>query len=217
MLRGLPIREPFNGLSHIAGALLSIVGLFVLIGAARGRILPLIGFSLYGASLVTLYTASALYHSLRVSRRVYDALGRFDYAAIFLLIAGTYAPLCLVTLRGPTGERLLAAEYSLALAGILGVLAWSRMPDWVRWVIYVCMGWLVLFFFPQVRAALPPAAMGWLIGGGAVYMVGAGVLALDQSRLWRGRNWAHGIWHLFVLGGSACHFVVIVRFVAPAT
>jgi hemolysin III len=207
-------REPFNGLSHFTGALLSIIGLFVLINAVWGRFWPMVGVCLYGSSLILLYSASALYHSLHVSPRAHDWLGRFDYCAIFLLIAGTYAPLCLVTLRGAGGGHLIAAEYGLAVAGILGVLLWNRMPDWIRWALYVIMGWLLLPVLPRIRTALPPAAIDWLLGGGAAYMLGAVVLAFDQPKRWPNRKWVHGLWHVFVLGGSACHFVVVLRFIA---
>jgi hemolysin III len=100
------------------------------------------------------------------------------------------------------------------VAGILGVLLWNRMPDWIRWALYVIMGWLLLPVLPRIRTALPPAAIDWLLGGGAAYMLGAVVLAFDQPKRWPNRKWVHGLWHVFVLGGSACHFVVVLRFIA---
>lgn len=209
------MREPFNGLSHLAGVFLSLVALSVLLVAAWGRPRPLIGVGLFGASLIAVYLASTLYHSLRVSGPVYDWLGRFDYIAIFLLIAGTYAPLCLVTLHGAGGGALLCLEYGLALAGILGVLLWKGMPDWLRIVLYLFMGSLIVPLLPSLRPLLPKEALAWLLGGGLVYMVGVAVFIFDLPGRWRGRNLSHGLWHLFVLGGSACHFVLVLRYIVP--
>lgn len=208
------IREPFCGLSHMVGALLSAAALVTLLIFAHGRILPLVGFSIYGLSLILLFTASALYHSHRGGPKVHDRLGRFDYIAIFLLIAGTYAPLCLVTLHGAWGWGLLGAEYGLAMVGAGGVLLWGRMPDWLRWSLYVCAGLLVFLAWPQLRASLPLSAIAWLIGGGLVYLAGAVVLATERAKLWRTRDNAHSLWHLFVLAGSACHFVFVLCFIA---
>lgn len=207
-------REPFNGITHLAGAVLSVAALAVLLVLAWGRPWAVAAFTLYGVSLVALYSASALYHSLHVSSDTYHWLGRFDYMAIFLLIAGTYAPLCLVTLRHSGGVPLILAEYGLALVGIAGVLFWRDMPNWPRIVLYIVMGWLVVPLLPHLRLALPSEALGWLVAGGVVYMLGVLVFAFDRPNLWPGRNWAHGLWHLFVLGGSACHYVLVLRFIA---
>ncbi len=153
------LREPFNGFSHLAGVLLSVIALVVLMSLSQGRLPALVGCSLFGVSLVLVYVASTLYHSLHVSRRIYDWLGRFDYIAIFLLIAGTFAPLCLVTLHGRVGSSVLIAEYSLALIGILGVLVWKKMPDWVRIGLYVAMGLLMVPLLPLLRTLLPAEAI----------------------------------------------------------
>jgi hemolysin III len=213
---GRGLKEPFCALSHLVGIVLSLVATLVLMVAAAGRPSHLVGFALFGASLVTLYTASTLYHALRVPRHHVARLRRFDYVAIFLLIAGTFAPVCLVPLRGIWGWSLLAAEYSLALIGILGVmLLRGRLPEWVRVGLCVCMGWLVLVALAPLRSALPPEALAWLLAGGVIYSLGTVILATDRPHLWPGRFSAHDLWHLFVLGGSACHFVLMVRFIAP--
>lgn len=218
---GRGLKEPFSALSHLAGVFLSLIATLVLLRAAAGRPAHLIAFSVFGASLMTLYTASALYHALRVSRRHVAQLRRFDYAAIFLLIAGTFAPVCLVALRGRGpggvwGWGLLAAEYALALAGILCVLLLrERLPEPLRVGLCVAMGWLALAAFAPLRAVLPPEALGWLLAGGIVYSAGTVILATDRPHLWPGRFSAHDLWHLFVLGGSACHVVLMLRFIAP--
>lgn len=206
------IREPFSGLSHWAGVALSVAALAVLLVAAQGRVWHIVGFAIYGASLIVLYTASALYHSLHVRPPAALRLQRFDYIAIFLLIAGTYAPMCLTRLRGAWGWSLLGVEYGLAAIGIAGMIFWKNAPDWFRIVLYVVMGWLVVI--APLKEIFPPAALGWLLGGGAVYSVGAVIFALDRPHLWPGKFNAHDLWHVCVLGGSACHFILMLRFVA---
>lgn len=207
-------REPFNGISHLAGALLSVAALIALLILAWGRPWAMLAFTLYGVSLVALYVASTLYHSLHVRDSAYHWLGRFDYIAIFLLIAGTYAPLCLVTLRHTVGLPLIISEYALALVGIAGVVFWKRMPNWPRIALYLVMGWLIVPVLPHLRQAMSPEGVGWLVAGGVVYMIGVVVFAFDRPTLWPGRNIAHGLWHLFVLGGSICHYVLVLRFIA---
>jgi hemolysin III len=208
------IREPFCGLSHLAGAILSMVGMVALLALANGRPWRVVSFAIYGASLIVLYTASALYHSLPVPQRHVARLLRFDYSAIFLLIAGTSVPLCLGPLRGAWGWSLLAAEYGMALLGIGAVLFCQRLSDGLRVLLYFCMGGLIFVAMAPLRQALPPAALAWLFSGGAAYTLGAIILGVDRPHLWPGKFSAHDLWHLFVLGGSACHFVLMLRFVA---
>jgi hemolysin III len=208
------IKEPFCGLSHFVGVIFSLVGMVALLVLANGRPWHVVSFSIYGASLILLYTASTLYHSLPVGPHHVVRLRRFDYSAIFLLIAGTYVPLCLGPLRGPWGWSLLVAEYGMALLGIGAVLVRQRLPDRVRMLLYFCMGYLVFIALGPLRQVLPPAALAWLFGGGVAYTLGAIILGADRPHLWPGKFSAHDLWHLFVLGGSACHFVLILRFVA---
>jgi hemolysin III len=208
------IREPFCGVSHLVGIVLSVVGLVALLVLSRGRPWHVVSFAIYGASLVVLYTASTLYHSLPVAPHRVERLRQFDLVAIFLLIAGTYAPLCLVPLRGPWGWSLLATEYGVAGIGIAAVLRYQGLPDGLRIVLYAGMGWLIVIAGEPLRRALPPGALAWLLGGGIAYSLGAVVVAMDRPHLWPGKFTAHDLWHLFVLGGSACHFVLMLCFVA---
>ena len=187
----------------------------VLLSLSRGHPWHIVIFAIYGVSLVLLYTASALYHSLRVSPRSADRLMRFDHSAIYLLIAGTYTPVCLITLRGPLGWSLFGVEWGLALVGILATLLWRTAPDWFRVVLYLLMGWLITVALGPLRAALPVTAFWGIIAGGVTYSLGTVIFALDRPHLWPGRFSAHDLWHLFVLGGSACHFVTMARFIAP--
>jgi hemolysin III len=172
-------------------------------------------FAVYGVTLVQLYVASALAHTVVCSPEAEDRLTRFDYAAIFLLIAGTYTPICVVALRGPWGWGLLAAVWSIAALGIAAVF--RRAPSHrTRVLTYVAMAWLCVIATGPLVRALPPAALAWLVAGGVVYTSGAAVFFTDRPHLWPGRFAAHDLWHCMVLAGSACHFVAIVRYIAPA-
>lgn len=210
------VREPFCGLSHGVGVVLSVAALVALLMLARGRLWHTVGFAIYGASLIALYSTSTLYHSLSTSERGEAMLQRLDHCAIYLLIAGTYTPVCLVTLRGMWGSALLAIVWSLAAVGIASTWCWKSAPDWWRVLLYVLMGWMVVLAMPSLRAAMAPGGVAWLVAGGVVYSIGTVIFALDRPHLWPGRFSAHDLWHLFVLGGSACHFVVMASFVAPA-
>lgn len=209
------IREPFNGLSHGTGAVLSAVGLALLLAFSAGKPWHLTGFLVYGLCMVLLYTASTLYHSLPGCPKKIHRLMKFDQVAIFALIAGTYTPICLVPLRGPWGWSLLGIVWSLAIVGIVLRIAWRKSPPWVPVVLYLVMGWLSVAAWGPLGKALPAAALQWLLAGGIIYTIGCIVFALKRPRLWPGIFSSHELWHVFVLGGSACHFVLMFWFVAP--
>jgi hemolysin III len=209
------IKDPFPALSHWAGVLLAAGGLVLLIAKADGRPWHVVGFAVYGASLVLLYLASALNHSIHCSPRAAARLETFDYAAIFLLIAGTYTPLCLVNLRGPWGWGLLTAVWALASFGIASLLLWNGRSR-VRVVTYVVMGWTALAGAVEIVRVLPGGAVAWLVAGGVIYSLGAVIYVADRPHLWRNRFAAHDLWHCMVLAGSACHYVVMLKYVLPA-
>lgn len=209
------LREPFNGISHMAGVLLSLAGLLFLLAVSLGKPWHLVSFAIYGLSMVSLYTASTLYHSLPVGPRQVQKLLMWDQVAIYLLIAGTYTPLCLVPLRGPWGWSLLGVVWAIAATGIAMRVAWKKQPHWLPVVLYLVMGWLSVIVLRPLGSALPSAAMAWLFAGGMTYTVGAAVFALERPRLWPGVFSSHELWHVFVLGGSACHFVLMSCFVVP--
>lgn len=209
-------RDPFSGASHLGGAGLSVGGLVVLMGAAEGKPWHLTSFAIYGASLILLYCASGLYHSLHVTPHRLEKLRAFDMVAIYFLIAGTYTPVCLISLRGSSGWILLGTVWGIALGGAAARIAWRGMPDWLSLALYLVMGWLAVGVISPLVQALPPPAIAWLLAGGVCYSVGAAVYATERPRLWPGAFGAHDLWHVFVLAGSACHFVMILVFVAPA-
>lgn len=209
------VKEPFCALSHGAGILLSLAGLIGLLGIARGEAWRTVGLSIYGGSMILLYLASTLYHALRLSPRGESWLARFDYSAIYLLIAGSYTPVCIVTLRGVWGWSLLSVVWTLAIAGVVTSLAWKSKPPWLRITAYVVMGWLVVVALSPLRALWPSEAFKWPLAGGLAYSIGTVVLATDKPHLFPGKFSAHDLWHLFVLGGSGCHYILIAKWVAP--
>ncbi len=211
--RGL--KEPYSAVSHYAGAALSLAAWGLLLRAAHGHFWAALSCSLYAGSLVFLYLASALSHTWHAPRVVQNWLSRFDYIGIFLLIAGTYAPLCLTLGRSGWGTRLLLIEYALAALGICNVVFGHKTPHWWRVIVYVLMGWLVVLFWGPVTQALLPDAVRWLVAGGLWYSGGVVVLALDRPHLWPNKFTAHDLWHTCVLCGSACHFYLIWRWLAP--
>ncbi len=200
--------ERFNGYSHLAGAILAAAGTAVLVtsSALYHDAWKIVSSVVYGTTLVFLYTISTLYHSLR--GRPKDILRRLDYCAIYLLIAGSYTPFALVTLRGPWGWTLFGVNWGLAVIGIAQELVIGKRTRIFSLLIYVLMGWLVLFAFGPLVAALPAAGLYWLVAGGALYTAGIGFFLFDEKV----RHF-HGIWHLFVLAGSACQFVSILWYV----
>lgn len=209
--RGL--REPVSGLTHLAGAVLSAVGLVILVlqAARRGTVWHVTSFAIFGASLVLLYTASSLYHLLRLSPRGVLALRRLDHIMIYILIAGTYTPFCLVVLRGSGGWILLGTVWGLALAGIVLKLVWMNAPAWLSVLTYVGMGWLSVTVLGPLARTAPPATLWWLIGGGLFYSLGILFYAEPWPRLFAGKVSSHDIWHLFVIAGSASHFLAVSR------
>jgi hemolysin III len=202
--------ERLNSYTHLLGAVAAAAGLVVLVvlAAQRGDPWRIVSFSIYGATLLLLYLFSTLYHSAR--GRAKSILQKFDHHAIYLLIAGTYTPFTLVTLRGAWGWSLFGTVWGLAALGMVIDALHSRNARRILPVIiYVVMGWLALIALQPLVQRLPPAALLWLAGGGLLYTVGIVFYALDK----RLRH-AHGIWHLFVLAGSMCHFVTILVYVA---
>ncbi len=201
--------ERFNSISHLVGAVLAVAGAAVLITQAslQGDAWRIVGFSVYGAMLIALYLASTLYHALR--GRAKAVFQKLDHCGIYLLIAGSYTPFALVSLRGPWGWSLLGVVWSLALLGIAQEVWLARGARVLSLVIYVLMGWLALVAVVPLWRALGPDGFAWLAAGGALYTLGIAFYVADH----RLRH-SHGIWHLFVLGGSACHFFTFLLYVA---
>jgi hemolysin III len=210
-LKRFRIKDPFSGVSHSIGALLAIAGMVVLIVLARGKPWHLTSFAIYGVTLILLYVASALYHTLSVGPRAESALFSLDRAAIYALIAGTYTPICLVVLPAGWGWSLLGIVWGLAIVGIVvDVVSRRRTPDWLQAVLYLATGWLALVAIEPLVRSLPLPALLWLAAGCVIYTVGAVICVTNRPRLRPGLFDAHDLWHVFVLAGSICHFIVMV-------
>lgn len=200
--------EKFNSISHLVGASLVVIGASVLItmSAFTGDPWKIVSISIYSLTLLLLYLFSTLYHSIRGKAKL--VLQKFDHCMIYLLIAGTYTPFTLVTLRGRDGWILFGIVWGLALIGIVQELWLANQARIASLVIYILMGWSVLMFIHPLMAALGRHGFYWLAAGGVIYSVGVIFYVIDE----RMRH-AHGIWHLFVLGGSFCHFMTVVGYV----
>jgi hemolysin III len=201
--------ERFNSISHLVGAGLALAGsaLLIVLAARLGDPWKIVSFSIYGAMLVALYGFSTLYHSMR--GRAKDVLRKFDHCSIYLLIAGSYTPFALVSLRGAWGWSLLGTVWGLGLLGILQEIWFAKGARVLSLVIYVLMGWLALVAVEPLWQALTPAGFAWLVGGGICYTVGIIFYATDHKV-----RHGHGLWHLFVLAGSICHFFTVLLYVA---
>jgi hemolysin III len=211
------LREPVNGLTHAAGGVLAGVGLVLLLATAAStrRVDQLVAFGVFGLSLISLYTASSLYHLLPLSPSGVARLRRLDHMSIFILIAGTYTPFCLLALEGTWRWGLLSLIWVLALGGVLLKLLWMDAPRWLSVVLYLGMGWVALIAAPALVRAVEVGGMAWVLAGGLTYSAGALVYALRQPDLVPGVFGFHEVWHLLVMAGSACHFWAVLRYVAP--
>ncbi|MGB7462719.1 MAG: hemolysin III family protein [Candidatus Acidiferrum sp.] len=204
------LEEIANAITHGIGLLLSIAGFVVLLvlAALRGTAWHIVACSIYGATLICLYTASTLYHAV-ISPRVKRALRIFDHSAIYLLIAGTYTPFLLVSLRGPWGWSLFGVIWGLALVGVLFKFWFVERFAILSTAVYIAMGWLVVIAAKPVITHLPLTAIIWLLAGGLAYT--GGVIFFAAKRI----PYSHAIWHLFVLAGSICHYFAVLSTVIP--
>jgi hemolysin III len=205
-----PIEEKINIGSHAAGLLLSIVALVLLVMRASnfGDVWHIVSVSIFGTSLIALYAASTAYHSAtRPEKRA--RLRVMDHASIYILIAGTYTPFALITLKGPVGWVIFAVSWGLAISGIILKLIFTGRFNRVSTLMYVFMGWIIIFAVKPLFAGLPTEGILWLIAGGLAYTVGAIVYSIDRLPL------NHAIFHLFVLAGSLCHFVAVYFYLLP--
>ena len=205
-----PGEELANRLTHGLGAAFSVAGLVLMVtfSARYGDVWQVVSTAIFGATLVMLYSASTLYHSFQ-DERLSRLFQKFDHAAIFLLIAGTYTPFVLVTLRGPWGWSLFGVVWGMATVGVALKFWFAGRFTVLSTLIYIIMGWLVLIAVKPLSEALPAGGMRLLVAGGLCYTGGAAFY------LWRRLPYHHAIWHLFVLGGSVCHWASVFWYVIP--
>lgn len=214
----ITIREPGSAITHFIAMMMALVAAVPLLvkAAVSSNQISLIAMTVFMLSMVLLYGASATYHSINVSGRVLKIFRKVDHMMIFVLIAGSYTPVCLIVLGGDLGYRLLALVWGIALGGMLIKACWITCPKWFSSIIYIAMGWVCVLVFGQLLDTLPKAAFLWLLAGGIIYTVGGVIYALKLP-IFNSKHenfGSHEIFHLFVMGGSICHFIFMYLYVA---
>ena len=214
----ITIREPGSAITHFIGMMLALfaaVPLLVKAGVSSGA-KTFTAMAIFMASMVLLYGASAMYHSVNLSGRSLRIFRKLDHMMIFVLIAGSYTPVCLIVLGGDLGYTLLTLVWGIALGGMLIKACWITCPKWFSSVIYIAMGWVCLLVFGRLLDTLPTAAFLWLLAGGIIYTAGGVIYALKLP-LFNSKHkdfGSHEVFHLFVMAGSICHFIFMYFYVA---
>lgn len=200
------IREPFNALSHLVGAILLGLATLILILLDPTSPVRVTGFLVFGLAGVLLFASSAAYHWAPATL---NWLRRLDHSAIYVMIAGTYTPISLLVLPAPQKWWILALQWILATIGVVVSATREKTPSWLRLSLYLVMGWMVMGVFPAFVSHANPAVVGWLFAGGLAYTAGAVVYAIHKPDPWPQKFGFHGLWHLFVLGGAGCHLALM--------
>ena len=207
------IKEPGSAITHFIGMIMAIFAAFPLLIRASREPHPvyLISLAIFAVSMILLYAASTIYHTLDLSPQINTILKKLDHMMIFILIAGTYTPICLLVLDRRTGLTLLSLVWGIALVGIIIKAFWVFCPKWVSSLLYIGMGWTCVLAFGKIIGGLTHAEFGWLLAGGIIYTVGGIIYALKLPLInKKHKNFgSHEIFHLFVMGGSFCHFIVM--------
>ena len=214
----ITIREPGSAITHLIAMLLACAASTPLLikCALSGNFSLFVAMAVFIISMILLYGASTLYHSVSVPDRILKIFRKIDHIMIFVLIAGTYTPVCLIVLGGTQGYTLLAAVWGIALVGMIINICWITCPKWFSSLIYIAMGWVCVFVFGSLLRTLPTAAFLWLLAGGIIYTVGGIIYALKLP-LFNSKHanfGSHEIFHLFVMAGSICHFIFMYCYVA---
>lgn len=211
------LREPISGLTHLFGAIISLVGMIILIVYERSTpdstILSFTAILLFGLSLILLYTASTIYHSIKSSDSVIRILRKLDHSMIYVLIAGTYTPVALISLQGNLRWIVFIGMWSFAIVGVLFKMVWFDAPRWISTIFYVLMGWIAIFLVSPLSKVINIRGLLLLFIGGVFYTVGAVIYAAKWPRIKSKIFGFHEIFHLFVLAGSFCHYFMIFRYV----
>ena len=213
----ITIREPGSAITHFIAMMMAVfaaVPLLVKAGVQSGQE-NFLAMAIFMGSMILLYGASATYHSVDLTGKSLRVFRKLDHMMIFVLIAGSYTPVCLIVLGGKLGYTLLALVWGIAAVGMIVKACWITCPKWFSSVLYISMGWVCVLAFTQIVNSLSPAAFGWLLAGGIIYTVGGVIYALKLPIFnRRHKNFgSHEIFHLFVMGGSFCHFIVMYNFV----
>lgn len=210
-------KDPGSAITHFIGVVMVLLAALPLLVRAATKPHPVyfVSLAIFAASMLLLYLASTTYHTFNISARSNHLLKKLDHMMIYVLIAGSYTPICLIALHGASGMLLFVLVWGVALIGILQCIFWIDCPKWISSCIYITMGWLCIFSFSDIVQALSPAAFGWLLTGGIIYTIGGVIYALKLpafNKLHKNFG-SHEIFHLFCLGGSLCHFILMYLFV----
>ena len=218
IMKHFKLKDPGSAITHFIGMLMAMFAATPLILRAMRApdTVHVISLSIFIVSMILLYSASTTYHTFDLSERTNKILKKLDHCMIFVLIAGSYTPICLIVLHGRTGFMLLALVWSIAILGIIFKLCWVTCPKWVSSVLYIAMGWVCVLAFTQILNSLPAAAFNWLLAGGIIYTVGGIIYALKLPIFNAHHKYfgSHEIFHLFVMAGSICHFIMMFEYVA---
>ena len=213
----LSIREPGSAITHFIGCLMALIAASPLLIKAHGNTTYMLAMTIFASSMVLLYAASTIYHSIcHVSAKVLRNFQKLDHMMIFVLIAGSYTPVCMIILGGRIGYTLLALVWGIAVAGIIIKGLWITCPKWFSSIIYIAMGWVCILAITKILSSMPRAGFMWLLAGGIIYTAG-GIIYAMKLPFFNSRHryfGSHEIFHLFVMGGSLCHYVMMYRFVA---
>ena len=211
------LREPVNGLTHFFAAIVAAIGLIALIIIGWKSVVKEISLSIYGVSLILLFAASATYHMVKAKPKIIERLRKLDHSAIYVLIAGTYTPFCVLMFQGFWKWGLLALIWSLAVIGVASEVILIKAPRWLRVSVYIMMGWIVIAASGEMLKVMPVGAVVWLLAGGVTYTLGAIIYATKKLDLFPGRFGFHELWHIFVIFAALAHFIAIAVYVAPRT
>jgi len=213
----ITIREPGSAITHFIAMIMAVFAAVpLLVKADASSSLTFIGMAVFMASMILLYGASATYHTVNLTGRALRVFKKIDHMMIFVLIAGSYTPVCLIVLGGEIGYQLLGLVWGIAFIGMVIKALWVTCPKWFSSVIYIAMGWVGVLVFGQLLETLPTGAFLWLLAGGIIYTIGGIIYALKLSVFNEKHKWfgSHEIFHLFVMGGSICHFICMYLYIA---
>ena len=217
MTLSLFVKDPGSALTHFIGMIMAAIAALPLLAVAarHDSYHAVAAFAIFAGSMILLYAASTIYHTFNISEKMNKILRKADHMMIFILIAGSYTPICVIPLKDTVGYPLLALVWTVAIIGMILKGCWINCPKWLSSVIYIGMGWLCVLAFVPIFHNLPRAGFGWLLAGGIIYTIGGVIYALKLPIFNNKHKYfgSHEIFHLFVMAGSACHFVVMYAFV----
>lgn len=209
------LREPINSITHLSGAIFSFIALIAMLAKGvqnNASTVALTSVTIFGISLILLYSVSGTYHGIISTDNIINFFQKLDHSMIFILIAGSYAPFCLIALGGTLGRNMFIVMISIAVAGIIFKLCWFSAPRWLQTALYIAMGWSAIFVIKPLSAALPPVSIFLLVLGGVFYTVGGIIYASKSARIKLGYFGFHEIFHVFILLGSLTHFICVFTY-----